>query len=65
MILLRAGGLPMTGQISGCSGFEIAFGCSLSEILIFRFFRIKIVTFDFIYYDFVDKKYLENQRNGN
>lgn len=56
MILLRAGGLPTTGQISG---FEIAFACSLSEILILRFFKIKIVTFDFIYCDFVDKKYLD------
>lgn len=50
MILLRAGGLPTTGQISG---FEIAFGCSLSEILILRFFKIKIVTFDFIYCEFM------------
>lgn len=51
MILLRAGGLPTTGQISR---FEIAFGMySLSEILILRFFKIKIVTFDFIYCEFM------------
>lgn len=60
MTLLRASGLPTTGQISGCSvGFEIAqFSFGNFDF----FFKIKIVTFWFYLlrvYNFVNKKYLD------
>lgn len=52
MTLLRASGLPTTGQISGCSvGFEIAqFSFGNFD---FFFSKLRLLHFDFIYYEFI------------